>query len=167
MRSNALFQTRMTSRFRAGVPHRLICQMLRLAARADATGKEPRLGLFPAPVVTQRCEQFGAHWQIAILTTFAFSDMNHHAFAVDILDAKPDQFAPPDTSGVQQHEHDACLQIPGRFDESGYFLRAQHLWHTALGVLGVWNRVGRKAALQRAHEEKSQASHLRHNGTYR
>src|SRR5215472_4643684 len=109
MRSNALFQTRMPSRFRAGVPHRLICQMLRLAARADATGKEPRLGLFPAPVVTQRCEQFGAQWHIAILTTFAFSDMNHHAFAVDILDAKPDQFAPPDTSRVQQHEHDTCL----------------------------------------------------------
>ena len=40
-------------------------------------------------------------------------------------------------------------------------------WRPMMGVLGVGNGVGRKASLQRTHEEEPQSGRLRHHRSYR
>jgi len=62
--------------------------------------------------------------------TLCAKDVGHlhggpaHALAVDVLHAKPDQFAAPHTGRVQCHEDGARLKIAGVVDELGHFLRA-------------------------------------------
>jgi hypothetical protein len=73
----------------------------------------------------------------------AFANVDDHALAVDVLHAKPDQFAAPDASRVERHEDGARLEIAGGVDQLGHFLWAQHARHAMTGVLRDtgWSRV--------------------------
>ena len=52
----------------------------------DGTGKEIDFGLHPAPVHAQGLQQLGTEWNIAIASTLALVNADHHALAVDIAD---------------------------------------------------------------------------------
>lgn len=61
----------------------------------------------------------------------------------------------------------ARLQIAGRLDQASDFIWAQYVWRSVMSVFGVGNGVGWKPALQRTHEEETQASGLRHDRSHR
>ena len=150
VRDNAFLYTRVACGFGTGIPDRVAGHGLPYSAMPGATGKQVGLRLLPAPVLAERLQQLGAQWQVAILATLAFTDVDDHPFAIDILHTKSDQFAATHAGRVERHQYGPRLEITGRVDEPRYFFRTQHLRDAVMRVPGVRNRIRRESPLQGA-----------------
>jgi hypothetical protein len=54
------------------------------------------------------------------------------------------------------------LQVAGRVDQAGHFIRAQHAWCPVMRVLGIGYRVGRKPPFEDTPEEEAHGGDLIH-----
>jgi len=93
--------------------------------------------------------------------------MHDHALAVDVLHPQTDEFAAPDAGGIKKHQHGPSLDIAGGIDQLGHFFWTQDFRYPVLAVFRIRDRVGRKTALQCAHEEKAQTGCLRNHRSHR
>ena len=73
--------------------------------------KEIGLRSHPPVVLTERGEQRGTQWNLAIATTRALLDPEHHSLAVDVADFELARFAAPQAGAVQGQEQRAVIQI--------------------------------------------------------
>src|SRR5262245_4229751 len=71
-------------RFLHGPPDDLVGHRCFHTPMADGTWKEIEPRLLPTPVLAQRFEQFWTERNVAVACAFTLSDMDHHAFTVDI-----------------------------------------------------------------------------------
>jgi hypothetical protein len=76
------------------------------------------------PVVAQGFER-GTEHDIAVLTTFATADVDHHTSAVDIGNLQARQLGTPYPCAIERHQYHAMKPSLGRVDEVGHFFRAQ------------------------------------------
>ena len=166
VRRNPLVETCVTGGFRADVPDLFGAQVIAPMSR-DSGGEKPRFWFLQLPVLTKRFQQLRAQGHIAILAALALADVNHHALAVDVFHAQPDQFASSDARGVEQHQDGTRLNVASGINQLGYFLRADDFRNPAARVLRVGYRVRRKASLQGAHEEEAQAGRLCDDSSHR
>src|ERR1700684_2222143 len=72
-------------------------------------GKEPCLGLHPAPVLTQSLKQILTKRHVAIPSALAFPDMDDHPFAVNVGDFEPAHLRSAPARRIQGHEHGAMV----------------------------------------------------------
>src|SRR5208337_3370735 len=65
------------------------------------SGKEPVLGLAPAPVDTEQLQQLGREHDLAREVSLACADVDDHARAVDIADLQTQGFLAAQSSTVE------------------------------------------------------------------
>ena len=87
-------------------------------------------------------------------------NMDDHAFAVDVLDAQVNQFAPPQSGGVQSHENGTRFQSACCLDQASHFLRAQYAWRPMMVVLRVRYRVHRQTPFQHTPKKEAQCGNV-------
>jgi hypothetical protein len=66
----------------------------------------------------------------------ALADLDHHAGAVDVLDAEPGDLGEPQPTGIRGHEQRAVLAVLKRVEEAGHLVNAEH-YRELLGRLGA------------------------------
>src|SRR5215472_6060775 len=93
------------------------------------------------------------------MSTLALVNPNHHALTVDVLYLQTAEFGPAHGGGIQRHEQGAVIEIAGRVDQSGHFLRAEHGWQLLAG-LRKWNVLSQKVPTQCLYEQKTQCGHI-------
>jgi len=108
-------------------------------------------------VRAQFLEQDWAEHQVAILTTLAALDVDHHALAVHVTDLQAGQLRVPHTSRIECHEQGAIKGSRGRVDELRYFFLTENGGQTVafLGIRSVGNA---PRLLQRLNVEKPQST---------
>src|SRR5467141_4931163 len=61
--------------------------------------------------------------------------------------------------GIQRHEERAVIEIAGRVDQSGHFLRAEH-GRQSLAGFRKWNVLSQKMPAQCLYEQEAQRGHI-------
>src|SRR5216683_1533145 len=93
-----------------------------------------------APVLAQLLEQFWAEHHIAIFTSLAALNVNHHALAVDVADFQVCQLGVAHSGSVERHQQNAMVGSERSIDESRDFFLAQDRrkvkWSFRIGSLG-------------------------------
>lgn len=116
-------------------------------------------GPHPAPVDAQSLQQLGAQRNLAVAAALALVNADHHALTVDVLYLQPTEFGPACGGGIQGHEQRPVIEIAGRVDQSGYFLRAEHGGQSLAGF-GKWNVLRQKMSAQSLYEQEAQRGHI-------
>ena len=90
-----------------------------LSARSPLTvpGNRYVLGFIHRQYSRKRLEQLSGSTAHRGPAAFALADMDHHAFAVDILDLEAAHLRPAHARRVERHQHGAMEQIAGGIDE--------------------------------------------------
>src|SRR6266851_508140 len=114
-----------------------------IAAVPAIPGKQPdtRSSAQPSPVRAEFFEQNGAEHHVAILTTLAALDVDHHTLAVHIADLEAGQLRVANASRVERHEHGAIEGSRSSVDELRYFFLTENGGQTVafLGIGSIGN----------------------------
>src|ERR1041385_3672333 len=101
VRGDMFLDARAPSGFLARFPGRFGRNRQIATASLDRPRKEIRLGLHPAPIDTQRLQQFLAQREIAVVSAFALTDVDDHTAAVNLGDLQAAQFGAAYPGGIQ------------------------------------------------------------------
>src|SRR5215469_16148289 len=74
------------------------------AATFHRTGKEKGSGLHPTPVGAQSRQQRGAQRYFAISPALTLLNVDHHAWAVDVIHPEATELCPAHAGGIQGHQ---------------------------------------------------------------
>jgi hypothetical protein len=91
----------------------------------DVTRKEPLLGPFHSPPVTQDFQQLRRQHHVAILLTLALIDANHHPRAVNVPYGEANRFRDAQARRVARGQDRAMLGAADAVEELEDFFRAQ------------------------------------------
>src|SRR6266705_2716296 len=130
MHSEGVPQTVRGSRFgngttAAGLLTRLLHGILADVPARNAAWKEPRLGLFYSPPLTQDFQQLRRQHHVAILLTFTLIDANHHPRAVNVRYGESNRFRDAQAGRVARGQDGAMLGAGDAVEKLENFLRAQ------------------------------------------
>ncbi len=132
-----------------------------IAAVPAIPGKQPdtRSSAQPPPVRAEFFEQNGAEHHVAILTTLAALDVDHHTLAVHIADLEAGQLRVANASRVERHEHGAIEGSRSSIDELRYFFLTENGGQT-VAFLGIGSVGNAPRLLQRLDVEEPQGAQM-------
>ena len=96
---------------------------------------------------------------LAVAAALALGNADHHSLTVDVLYLQPAEFGTACGGGIQGHEQRAVIEIAGRVDQSGYFLRAEHGGQSLSGF-GKWNVLRQEMSVQCLYEQEAQCGYI-------
>ena len=91
---------------------------------SSLAGKEPVLGLAPAPVHTQDLQQLRRQHHLARELALAFADMDHHPLAVDVGDLQIQRFLTAQAGAVVKGQQHPMLDVHLGIEQSTDFVAA-------------------------------------------
>lgn len=117
------------------------------------------MGFHPTPVDPQGLQQLGTKGHIAVPTSFALVNANHHTLAVDVGDLQAAEFGAAHRGGVKGHQQRAVIGVARGINKSGNFLGAENGGQPS-AELGKGNVLAEKVPAQSLEKEEAQGGRV-------